>query len=256
MNLRLDRLELSKRSAAATAVLALLPLVAACSHSRSPTDPGGPGGGPVNNLPLQLSTEHFVLHYSTPSTGLMSAYSAALEQNWRRITRDLGQSSVPPIDGFFYPDRSSFTAATGYADAGGSVEGPNRFHVVAIPLTLDRPVHEFAHNVTLHLAPAAGDNPIWLWEAVAVYESGELVPPASLPYLAAGNFPHLSQLQRGGQYSIYDVGYTLAELIVEDWGFEGLRALIVSHGDIEGTLGISTEEFERRWREFVQRRYL
>jgi hypothetical protein len=35
-----------------------------------------------------------------------------------------------------------------------------------------------------------------------------------------------------------------------------VRQLVVSRGDIESTLGISTAEFEARWRRFVEQRYL
>jgi len=251
VNPLLDRF---RHSRAALSLLAVL--VAACNHSRSPTEPGGSGGGAAN-LSLELVTTHFDLHYSTASAGLMNAYANALEQNWLRISSDLGQSSLPRIEGFFYPDRNSFATATGFPEASGSVSGPNQFNVLAIPLALAIPVHEFAHNVTLHLAPTAGGNPVWLWEAVALYEAGQFVAPSSVSYLAAGDFPTLAQLnQPGGRYSIYDVGFTITEFIIREWGSQRLRALIVSHGNIEGTLGIATEEFERRWREYVATRYL
>ena len=118
-------------------------------------------------------------------------------------------------------------------------------------------MHEFAHNVALHLDSNCDNNPTWLWEATAVWEAEELVDPASLPCLTNGNFPTLTELnQRGGDCDIYRVGYTIAEFIVHQWGKADLRALIVSHGDIESLLGLSNEEFEAAWQEFVEERYL
>lgn len=186
----------------------------------------------------------------------MSAYADALEADWTRITTDLAQPGLPRIEGLFHPDAASFTAATGYR-ASGSVEGPNRFHVVALPLDLRLPLHEFAHNVTLHLSPGVANNPIWLWESVAVYEAGQFVPPSSIPAIAARNFPSLAGLGRdGGGVTVYDVGYTIAEFTIDRWGMAGLRNLIVARGDTASALGVPFDVYERGWRDFVVARYL
>jgi hypothetical protein len=94
-----------------------------------------------------------------------------------------------------------------------------------------------------------------LWEATAVYEAEEFVHPATVPCLASGNFPSLAQLLRSGDCNIYQVGYTLAELIVERWGFAELRALIRSNGDTQSVLGLSIQEFEATWQQFVEEWY-
>ena len=108
----------------------------------------------------------------------------------------------------------------------------------------------------LTVAPGIANNPVWLWEAVAVYEAGQLVPPSSLPSLVAGRFPTLAELSsRSSSPSIYDVGYTLTEFIVARWGLDGLRRLIRSLGDLS-TLGHTTASFEAEWRAFVTARYL
>jgi hypothetical protein len=174
----------------------------------------------------------------------MASYAASLEASWPRITSELG-ASPGPIEGFFYPDQASYTAATGY-QASGSVEGPSRFHLVAVPLATSNAVHEFVHNVTLHLSPTVANNPVWLWEAVALYESGQFVPPSTVRWLAAGTFPTLAQLNdRSGPYSIYQAGYVLAEFVVRTWGQAGLRQLMLSKGNVSAALGVPVEEFER-----------
>lgn len=203
-----------------------------------------------------METAHFRLQYTAQDADKMEAYAAALEENHPRITRDLGQPGLPRITGRFYPDQASYTAATGY-DATGSVDGPTVFSVVASPLQLSLPVHEFVHNVALHLTPIA-HHTIWLWESTAVYETEEFVHPAAVPCLTSGgDFPTLAQVStRSGDCTIYRVGYTIVELIVERWGYAELRALIRSHGNTESVLGLSTEEFEAAWQDFVERRYL
>jgi hypothetical protein len=236
-------------------LLALAPLSTACSDAsrRSPSEPAPPAGPGL--LPLAFSTEHFLLRHDQSTAGLVAAYAAALEESWPRITGDLGVGSTGRIEGHLHPDQAAFTRATGYAGATGSVDGPNRFHIVAAPFSAALAVHEFAHNVTLHVNPGAGDNPVWLWESVALFEAAQLVPPASIDYLASGDFPRFDELGRGGRYSIYDVGFTIAECIVDGWGREGLRRMILAAGDAPSALGVSLDELERRWRRCVEGRY-
>jgi hypothetical protein len=108
---------------------------------------------------------------------------------------------------------------------------------------------------TSHSRPAFSTT--WLWESIAVYESRQFIPPSSIPDLVAGRFPTLAELNDfNHRPSIYLVGYTIAEFIVEEWGFEAVRQLVVSRGNLESTLGLSTAEFETRWRSFVEERYL
>lgn len=227
---------------------------AACRGTSSPTDPGMPTT-PVS-LSLSMETAHFRLEYTAQDADKMVLYAEALKANYPRITRDLGQPGLPRITGRFYPDQASYTAATGY-NATGSVAGPTVFDVVASPLQLSHPVHEFVHNVALHLTLSAYET-MWLWESTAVYEAEEFVHPATVPCLAdGGDFPTLAQVStRSGDCHIYRVGYTIVELIVERWGFVELRALIRAHGNTQSVLGLSTVEFEAAWQEFVEERYL
>ncbi len=224
--------------------------LAGCSGD-SPT---GPSQAPVLVLPLSLETAHFLLRFTEQDAHLMDSYAAELEGNYQRILSDLGQADIGRVTGRFYPDRASFTAATGW-DATGSVQGPNTFSVVAAPLNLSLPVHEFVHNVSLHLNPQAQE-PVWLWEAVAVYEAGEFVHPSSVSCLANRQFPTLASLGRQGACTIYAVGYTIIELIVERWNMAAVRDLIASNGDVPGVLGLSTADFETAWYEFLEERYL
>ena len=235
-------------------LLALAPSLA-CDHATSPTDQGA---SPITELELELEleTEHFSLLYSQADADKMDAYATELETAYPRITADLDQKDLPRIVGRFYPDQASYTAFTGHGSL-GSVQDRNLFSIVTVPFKASVPVHEFAHCVTLHLDGQAGNNPTWLWEAVAVYEARDLVNPLTVPCLASRNFPTLAQLNvRGGSCDIYQVGYTLTEYIVEGWGFAGLRDLIVAHGDPRESLGMSIEELQAGWWRFLEERYL
>jgi hypothetical protein len=100
--------------------------------------------------------------------------------------------------------------------------------------------------------------PRWLYEGIALYESAMFVDPGNLPYILSGDFPTLAELNSNWQTNtrIYDVGYVLIEFIVESWGMETVRYLILNGGNIPSTLGISVDSFEQQWFNFIQNNYL
>ena len=246
----------ARRSVPAAAFLLVAALVAiSCDGDSSPTGPSRPPIDP-NALPLEQSSANFTLQYSEPSAAVVAAYLAELEANLPRVLADLDVTLTARIVGRLYPDFQSFSAATGFSFGGGAASGPYLFHLVAIPYAPSDAVHEMAHVVTFHLSRAGG-NPVWLWESIAVYESRQLVPPSSIPDLVAGRFPTLVELNDFfHRPSIYQVGYTICEFLVEEWGWDAVRRLVVVRGDLESTLGLSTAEFEARWQRFVEARYL
>ena len=141
-------------------------------------------------------------------------------------------------------------AATGYVRPGREVR------VLAVSNVALNAVHEFAHIVTMAVQADAPNNPRWLWESVAVFENGELVDPHVWPFLPNGPFPTLTQLNGDPNVStvVYQVGYTIAEFIVNRFGRSALLQLIQTHGDIPGVLGISVTEFESQWVAYVKAR--
>jgi len=123
---------------------------------------------------------------------------AALEAQAPRIKADLGVSDPVPysvhlrgsVGEYLEVMRGLiggvFPGSTGYA------AGRHRAEILLTPLAAQDAVHEYAHSVSLAWARNWHNKPRWLWEAVALYEAGELVDPRSLPYLSEGKFPSLA----------------------------------------------------------------
>ena len=245
----------ARRPVPAAALLLVGAFVAvSCDGHSSPTGPANPT--PPVELNLELTSANFTLRYSEPTASLVPAYLAELEENLPRVLEDLDVTLSQRIVGRLYPDFESYWLTSGFTFGGGAASGPYLFHLVAIPYAPSNAVHEMAHVVTYHLSRAGG-NPVWLWESLAIYEARQFIPPSSIPELVAGDFPTLAELNDfNHRPSIYLVGYPICELIVEEWGWEAVRQLVVSRGDIESVLGLSTAEFEARWRSFVVARYL
>lgn len=222
-----------------------------------------------NNGELKYLSPHFVIHYTSLDRANIAAIAQHLETNHERVARELEAVALPEVTVYFYSDQQKFHDEINMPNAPDWVIGvatsatelrmmspnwPSRDYASLLTVA----VHELTHCVTLKLVPDFGNNPRWLWEAVALYEAGQFVPPRNLAYMTAGNPPTLAELEANWQTNskIYDVGFVLTEYIVTKWGRPTLVDLIKNHGRIPSTLGISVSEFERGWYEFVKTKYL
>lgn len=198
---------------------------------------------------------------------------AALETNYARISADLQTTPDQPFNVFLYSGRFAYARATGNWGASGNAEGTGKLHLMPISRDGDKAeivaVHEFAHSVTLKLLlnhePQPVDSaqfdrkfekfPIWLWEAIAVYEADQFVRPKSLRFISPTAYPSLAELNNRSQGGkIYKVGYTIIEYILAEHGRDGLLKLIVAYGDTN-VLGKTEEEFAAEWHRFVVKKY-
>ncbi|HET7292833.1 MAG TPA: hypothetical protein VFM88_10430 [Vicinamibacteria bacterium] len=231
---------------------------------------GSPSGPTSTPIPFTShSSPHFTFRYTQIDAASVAATAEEVEAQRGPILGDLGLGEMPAVTVTLYPDRESFRAAvvplvgSVPSFASGLVNGPSEIHVLSPNLAsqwsyangLVAIVHEFAHCVSLRVNPAIANNPRWLWEAVALYEAGQIVDPGSLPYLRAHQPPTLADLDRIENTAIYEVGGVIAEFIVETWGRGALRALVVAGGSLETVLGLDETEFVALWFDYVRRRY-
>jgi hypothetical protein len=215
-------------------------------------------------LSLRLETAHFRVWANHATATTTTQIAERLETEFPRLSADLGVADLPVTTVEVWSDTESFhadmAASIGRRVVGatGYVVGPTNVTILDGANAAGRTTHELAHCVSLRVNPRLGNNPRWLWEAVALYENGERVDPRTLPYMQNGNYPTLAQLS--GDYAsslqIYDVGFVLGEFIVATWGRDGLIRLIQANGDLSGTVGLTAAEFEQRWYAFVTEKYL
>ncbi|CAN5874694.1 hypothetical protein BH18ACI5_BH18ACI5_26000 [soil metagenome] len=86
---------------------------------------------------------------------------------------------------------------------------------------------------------------------MANYESRQFVDPRNLAYMVAGQPPAFARLNT----LVYDVGFLIAEFVVERWGRERLVQLVAANGDTAVVLGMSLAEFESQWFAALRSRY-
>ncbi len=206
----------------------------------------------------------YVLHGDLNASDI-AHLERALEAAHQPVISKLGLELLPVITVQIWDDEEEFQeamAATLGMRAQGSrgyVTGDRELRLLhhTAPSAAREAVHEFVHVATLNLEPDFGNNPRWLWEAVALYLANEFVDPRSTEIMQDQKCPSLQQLDapfdNGG--AIYEAGYLLIQFIETKWGFDKVTELIKSKGDMSSTLGISESEFERQWCAFVVATY-
>ena len=223
----------------------------------------------------QLSTKHFNFFVrGRVDTVVVRSLANALENNYARITDDLQTVPFDPITVNIYASKRRYTQATGNRFAGGHIEGPAILHFVEQSESKvgswKIALHEFTHAVVLKLlidvAPQPFDRtifdnkfksmPVWLWEAVSVYEANQFREPKSLSYLNSASYPSLSELSDRTNGKVYGCGFTIIEFILQKYGKEKLISLLANYGGVKLVLNVSDDEFSKEWYEFVKDKYL
>ncbi|MBZ4036352.1 DUF6055 domain-containing protein [Flavobacterium sp. 17A] len=229
-----------------------------------------------------IQSEHFVVSYSGIYKSEAEKVSKHLEDNYAAIRENLKDGKHDVIKVFVYGSRYKFNEATGLEEkTKGTSRGPNEFHFIYTnwfnSLFPDDPLktalHEFTHCIQLNILIDKAKETIitqdrrtfdkefdkkfkaeyqrWLWESISIFEAKE-VNTLSVKYAKSKNLT-LEELNKSNQ--IYNIGYTIIEYMTQKWGKDILPRLIASFGNIEKTLNVSNEEFEKGWMAFLEEKY-
>jgi hypothetical protein len=214
------------------------------------------------SLPFQQESAHFSFYYDASFDAAMAEQvKTELEEEYAPLLERLQAPELTKVKVAIWTDAKSFNDAQNnrFPGSTGYVYSKNEIRILHLSdRTPQIVLHEFVHAVTLFISEDFDNNPRWLWEAIAIFEAHDFRDPRTIPYLTYDVFPSLAELNgdfNKGNQKIYEVGYTLAEFIVTEWGYEKLHALIVSHGDLQQALSVTPAEFEFGWREFVRKKY-
>jgi hypothetical protein len=222
----------------------------------------------LNSKGQIYDSKHFRIFYTNLDSKNIKEISDSLEANYSRIIIDLQSQDLRIVGVHLYPDVSNYRegvkpwAPNLPSWSTGSTLGDSVIHIIS-PNAQNQDyqgmiksiIHEFAHCVSRHINRTIANNPRWLWEAIANYESRQMSDPRQLPYLVNQKPPTLKELNDGSDTSIYDVGYLIAEYLVESEGIPILNTLIRNNGNIEQALNMDDEEFTKQWFAFVKKKY-
>jgi hypothetical protein len=209
-------------------------------------------------------TEHFLFVYGAGDSVNVNIIAGYLEKGYDRILRDFALTSIPVTTVRIYPTASSFHRGINFHNAPPNILatafGKDDFRMISPGFvnSTDREelprhvIHEFTHCVHLNVSYSP-NNPRWLWEGVAMYESGWFVDPKTIDVIRNKQYPRFEALNNGLEY---EMGYVIIEAIKELWGFDVVIALIKSKGDVNAVLNIDQQEFEKRVYQYVSERYV
>jgi hypothetical protein len=240
----------------------LVALMAGCGADQTPSGPS----------PAQTFQEHqstnFTFRYTPLDAATVADTASRVEAEHARILGDLQLATMPRVTVTLYPDSPtlleavrSFVGPAPFTPS-GVVGGPTTVHVMSpnhiatwsYANGITTIVHEFAHCVSLQINGSIANNPRWLWETIAVFESRQFVAPQTMPWLANGP-PTFARLNGFDNADVYGVGYLIGEFIVSRWGQQGLGALLRNRGDTVAVTGLSEADFLAAWYDFVRRQY-
>ena len=224
----------------------------------------------------EIKSENFIFRFSSDidSSGIIEL-SKKLEVNHPKISKNLNTELPGVVEVNIYSQRWRYIKATGNWSASGSIEGISKLHFIEntwLESEISKiAVHEFVHAVVLKLLINLESEPIdselfdqkistfpvWLWEAISVYEAQQFYDPKTLEYLNNGKYPQISELNtRSKGQKIYTCGYTIIEYILKTYGRAKLIELIESYGDLKSVLNVTDAEFSHSWHKFVNEEYL
>lgn len=224
------------------------------------------------DMKLQLETEHFIFYSTDKDKKCLEDLSNAAEGSYERITSDLKTPLDYKPTVRVYPDIKSFHISIGRPDdpdwGVGTAWGKN-LRIVS-PLNPGSvhdyesikqvAVHEFAHVVQINMVDDPRQLPTWLWEGTATYEAKQMDEKTKQLMKQEAQkvkAPTLSQLTKDF-YTVdkaYQYSYSIADFIVNKYGYDKLVEMIKNPKDIEKTLGVSMDELEKQWIGYVETNY-
>lgn len=222
----------------------------------------------LSNTNRLHETTHFKIFYTELDDTNISEIADSLENNYSRIVTHLQSKKLPIVNVNFYTDITSLQKAVQLTSpnlpkwAIGLATSVSEIHMLSpnhpkqhYQTMINNTIHEFAHCVSYNINSNIANNPRWLWESVAIYESNYHPDPQKISYLVNQKPPSLNELSKFTNTYIYEVGYFITEFIVETKGNDVLNELIKNNGDIIQTMNIDEEEFTKQWFSFVKKKY-
>lgn len=231
-------------------------------------------GQNTDSLSLKKESQHFTFYSTEGDVAVLDSLAEILENNYTRITNQLGIQIEKKIRVKVFPDIGSFHTAINYPNAPDWVVGscvgdelllvsplnPGSVHTYGSLMQVV--IHEFVH---IALYKAIGDKvvtrlPKWLNEGYAQYEAGQIneqirksveismfekMPPtwAQLNSASAMEF---------GKINGYGLSVSIVEFLVVTYGTNKLVLLIKEPENIETIYGMPESTLEKQWIHYVK----
>lgn len=226
-------------------------------------------------LNLTKETPHFLICYNEVDTACIDKVSDLLENSYERITTIFNRQIQEKLTIEIHSDLNNLHIALGFPNAPDWIRGGIGTGKIVIASPLNPPpgskfdnvvntaVHEFVHIIVNKINK---DIPRWLNEGIACYEAkdnDENWINTAVEYGLINNMiPTFKDLDTGEDFETffkrngYQYSYTIVELIIQKFGYDKLYNLIKSPNNFLGILGITENQLQNKWIEYIKKNYL
>lgn len=217
---------------------------------------------------------HFEIRYDTALPIDAPSVGKVLDKAYLDVGRDLGLYLPATTVVFFYSEQEFADIFKLPSAARAFYDGNIRMPFPAAGIEERELAHYLYHEYTHAVVSAITNNncPVWLSEGIAVWEWTKENDADVRAFFAKTGLPEISiaaldgafaqGMKKEDLYAYYLIAYTAVRYIVDTWGAGGLQDLLkrLAGGQhavnaIDDEFLISEQEFNKRWGEYVRRRY-
>ena len=221
----------------------------------------------------EYETEHFIIKYHDLDDSTLSMVATEAENAYDKVTSDLQ----------YHPDNKTiirigtnevdheWSEADAFYSIGLNVIdllSPSQMRWMNYESYIRRSIpHEFTHHIIN--VGYKFTFPDWLNEGTASFEAGESPSHkkfnralAKNEIIPLGKMWIFDLLEDDERRLAYDESYTVIEYVVDEYGYDGLIDILNAHKEnphmdqvINNTLGVSIDDFELGWMNFVKDKY-
>lgn len=224
---------------------------------------------------LKIETKHFIIIYGEMDKDCIDKVSDILEGNYSEVTNKLKQHLEEKLTVEIYTDLNQLHIALGFPDAPDWVRGGLGVGKIVIASPLNPPpgsgfdnvvktaVHEFVHII---IKKINSNIPRWLDEGIASYEAKDnnemWIANTIIKGLENNTLPTFDDLDTREDFQAffmkdgYQYSYTIVESIVNVFDYDKLYSLIKSPKNIVDIFGITENELQNKWIEYLKDNYM
>jgi len=216
---------------------------------------------------LRYETDHF-LFYGEDSPVFSRFLAAALEEGYRRITRQYQHESADKLIVYLYSSQRHLFSALGVQTAPKWLRAGWQWeilHIAPADCFDDIPADRVAVHVMTQILLYQMNHaiPLWLHQGVAAYESQWLNPTRIRETLQSGDglFKTFFRPTQPENYETfketggYELSYAIVEFILSEFGYDQLIRLVKSAESLADIFGCEENVFWHHCRQFVADRY-
>ncbi|MCZ6767050.1 MAG: BamA/TamA family outer membrane protein [bacterium] len=229
-----------------------------------------------------MTTPHFEIHFYDGAEGFASRAAIVLEDGYAMLSEKLDEQLPWRVPVILYSNHNDFlqtNVSRSFLSEGiQAFAEPSRKRIV-LPFTGSFPafahtaIHELAHVFTFEIVynrlldnvfsrNALFGMPLWIAEGVAEYLAIGWDAESDMFIRDAVIHDYLPDLQWAGGWMVYKGGQSAFNYIADTYGEEKVRELLdalaatrSAAGALERTLGLTPEEFSKRWQKEMRKKY-